>query len=187
MESVFISKRAFYLRPLTHMGLLILLLLSPLAVLALPPPLSLEELAGRSDLVIEGRVTRVWPYPQWLAYVKEGGLGTRGKALLQEAPPTEEGMLGLIRNFPYKSLPGVQVSVEGVYLAQVQVEQTLKGQADKVIFIPFVRFHFLTDRRLEGPWTERQYQVGEYLKLYLRQNGPFFESTWWNAVRPVKE
>jgi hypothetical protein len=67
------------------------------------------------------------------------------------------------------------------------VEQTLKGQSESPIFIPFVRYHFLTDHRLEGPWTERQYQVGEHLKMHLRQNGPFFESTWWNAVRPVKK
>lgn len=152
---------------------------------ALPPPLSLEELAVQSDLVIEGRVAKVWLYPQWLTYLKKGGLGTRGITLLKEAPATEEGMLQLIHNFPYKFLPSAQVAVDAVYLAEVQVERTVKGQTAGVIFIPFLRYHFLNDRRLEGPWTERTYLEGEHLKMYLRQNGPFFESTYWNAVRPL--
>jgi len=166
-------------------GLLTILALTPPAALPLPPPFNPEELAARSDLVIEGRVTKVWPYDRWLAHVKEGGMGPEDKTLLQQAPTTEQEMLRLIRNFPYKSLSGVRVEVDGIYLAQVMVEKILKGKAAGVIFIPFVRFHFLTEHRLEGPWNERNYQVGEHLKMYLGQNGPFFESIWWNAVRPM--
>lgn len=182
MKSVLLAKRS-YLWLCVPLGLMAVLALLPLAARALPPPLGPQELAERSDLVIEGRVTKVWPYSEWLTFLKDGGLGAAGKALLQQAPATKRGLLDLIRNYPYKTNP--EVAVDGVYLAEVQVEQTLKGQAESPIFIPFVRFHFLTGRRLEGPWTERQYQVGEHLKLHLRQNGPFFESTWWNAVRPL--
>ena len=180
-----ISDWAVYKGLIGIMVILTIMAVYPSPAHALPPPLSLEELAVRSDLVIEGRVTKVWLYPQWLTYLKKGGLGTRGMTLLKEAPATAEGMLQLIHNFPYKSLPDAQVAVDGVYLAEVQVERTIKGQPAGVIFIPFLRYHFLTDRHLEGPWTERTYLEGEHLKMYLRQNGPFFESTHWNAVRPL--
>lgn len=165
--------------------LLTFLVLLPLTAMALPPPLNPTELLERSDLVIEGRVKKVWLYSQWLTFLQEGGLGSGGKTLLKQAPVTNEGLLRLIRNFPYKSSVPVEVAVDSFHLAEVQVEKVLKGQPERVIFIPFVSFHFLTDRRLEGPWTERQYHVGEHLKMFLRQTGPFFESTWWNAVRPL--
>ena len=178
-------KHVVFLWLSTPMVLLAILALAAPTAQALPPPLSPQELTARSDVVIEGRVAQVWLYSQWLTHLKNGGLGPRGKALLQQTPATDEGLLRLIRNFPYnKSGRPAPVAVDGVYLAEVQVEKTLKGQTEGVIFIPFVRFHF-TGRSIEGPWTERQYQAGEYLKMYLRQNGPFFESTWWNAVRPV--
>ena len=180
------SSRAISKWLLAHIAALLTLFgFSLSAAQALPPPLSTEELAARSDLVIEGRITRVWFYPQWLTYLKEGGLGTRGMIMLKEAPATEEGMLPLIRNFPYKSLQRVQVAVDSIHLAEVDVKKSLKGQAEKVIFIPFLRYHFLNDRRLEGPWAERTYHEGERLKMYLRKNGPFFESTYWNAIRPL--
>ncbi len=153
---------------------------------ALPPPLSRDELTARSDLIIEGRVTKVWQYQQWLAYLKEGGLGAEGAMMLKEVPATEEGMLHLIRNFPYKNMPNVQVAIDGIFLAEISVEKRFKGPAEKVIFIPFVRFHFLDERRLVGPWTEPSYHAGERLKMYLRKTGPFFESTYWNAVRPLE-
>ena len=149
---------------------------------ALPAPLSPDELRKRSDLVIEGRVTKVWPYSQWLTFLKKGGMGAAGAALLRRAPATDREMLSHIRNFPYTSS---QVAIEGVFLAEVQVERVLKGSSDKVIFIPFVRYNFLPGRRLIGPWAERSYHSGEHLQWHLIKNGPFFESTWWNAVKPV--
>ena len=181
----FLIRRRLSKGLIISIGLLALTALTPPAALPLPPPLSPDELAARSDLVIEGRVTKVWPYSKWLAHVKQGGMGPAGEALLQQAPATDQEMLSLIRNFPYKSFPGVQVEVDGIFLAQIQVEKTCKGQTAGAIFVPFVRFHFLTERRLEGPWNERPYQAGEHLKMHLRKNGPFFESTWWNAVRPM--
>jgi hypothetical protein len=180
-----ISNRAFPQRLIAPMLILVGLALAPSAARALPPPLNPAELSAKSDLVIEGRVAKVWLYSRWLTYLKEGGMGPAGKALLQQAPATDQAMLTLIRNFPYKSWPGLPVAVDGINLAEVKVEKTLKGQAIKVIFIPFIRFHFLTERRLEGPWTEHHYRAGEHLKMHLRQNGPFFESTWWNSVRPL--
>lgn len=186
MAMTLFSSRAIPKWLLPHIAALLTFLgFSLSAAQALPPPFSPEELTARSDLVIEGRVTKVWLYPQWLTYLKEGGLGTRGMTMLKEAPATEEGILQLIRNFPYKSLQRVQVAVDSVHLAEVHIEKTIKGQAEKVIFIPFLRYHFLNDRRLEGPWTERTYHEGERLKMYLRKNGPFFESTYWNAVRSL--
>lgn len=176
-------KRAVHKWLISQIALLTILALAPPEARALPPPLSPTELTARSDLIIQGRVTKIWRYPQWVAYLKDGGLGTSGKALLEEAPATDEGLLRLIRNFPYKSRPGV--AIDGIYLAQVLVEQTLKGPRTGVIFIPFVRFHFLAGGQVEGPWNERQYQVGEHLKMYLRHSGPFYESTWWNAVRSL--
>lgn len=183
----FLIRRRLFKGLIIAIGLLTIMVLTPPAALPLPPPLSPEELAARSDLVIEGRVTKVWIYSEWLAHVKQGRMGPGGKALLQQAPATDQEMLRLIRNFPYKSFPGVRVEVDGIFLAQIQVEKTLKGQTSGVIFVPFVRFHFLTERRMEGPWNERAYQVGEHLKMHLRQNGPFFESSWWNAVRPMDQ
>jgi hypothetical protein len=149
---------------------------------ALPAPESPDELRKRSDLIIQGRVTKVWPYSQWLTFWKKGGMGAVGAALLRQAPATDREMLSQMRNFPYKRS---QVAIEGVYLAEVQVGRVLKGSSDKVIFIPFVRYHFLPGRRLIGPWAERSYQAGEHLQLHLIKNGPFFESTWWNAVEPL--
>jgi hypothetical protein len=149
---------------------------------ALPAPLSPDELRKRSDLIIEGRVIKVWPYSQWLTFLKKGGMGAAGASLLRRATAGDREMLVHMRNFPYKSS---QVAIEGVFLAEVQVERVLKGSSDKVIFIPFVRYHFLPGRRLIGPWVERSYQAGEQLQLNLIKNGPFFESTWWNAVKPV--
>jgi hypothetical protein len=149
---------------------------------ALPAPLSPDELQKRSDLVIEGRVTKVWLYSKWLTFLKKGGLGAAGAAFLRRAPATDREMLSQMRNFPYKSS---QVAIEGVYLAEVQVDRVLKGSSDKVIFIPFVRYNFLPGRRLIGPWAERSYQAGEHLQLDLIKNGPFFESTWWNAVKSL--
>ena len=180
------SSRAIPKWLLPHIATLLTFLgFSLSAAQALPPPFSPEELTARSDLVIEGRVTKVWLYPQWLTYLKEGGLGTTGMTILKEVPATEEGMLHLIRNFPYKSLQGVQVEVDVIHLAEVHMEKSLKGQAAKVIFIPFLRYHFLNGFLPAGPWTERTYHEGERRKMYLRKNGPFFESTYWNAVRPL--
>ncbi len=132
-----ISDWAVYKGLIGIMVILTIMAVSTSQARALPPPLSLEELAVQSDLVIEGRVTKVWLYPQWLTYLKKGGLGTRGMTLLKEAPATEEGMLQLIRNFPYKFLPRAQVAVDGVYLAEVQVERTVKGQTAGVFLSPF--------------------------------------------------
>jgi hypothetical protein len=172
-----------FTRVLSHLFALAGLAAFPLTAAALPPPLTPAELAARSDLVILGRVARVWGYEQWRQYLRDGGLGARGATLLKEAPATDAGVLALVRNFPYGP---AQVAVDGVFLAEVQVDQTLKGEAREVILIPFVKYHFLTTP-LEGPWTERAYRQGERLQLYLRRNGPFFESTWWNAVSPVKD
>ena len=58
---------------------------------ALPAPLSPDELQKRSDLVIEGRVTKVWPYSQWLTFLKKGGMGAAGAALLRRAPAADRG------------------------------------------------------------------------------------------------
>jgi hypothetical protein len=149
---------------------------------ALPPPMSPPELQKRSDLVIEGRVIKVWPYSQWLAYVKQGGWGKAGEALLRQAPATDREMLQRVRNFPYKS----RAVVDGVYLAEVKVGRLLKGEAKPVIFIPFVRYHFLPGRMIIGGWSERTYHQGDHLRMYLIKNGPFFESTWWNAAQPIK-
>ncbi len=170
-------------RLISPLVLMAILALAPREARALPSPLNLAELTARSDLIIEGRVTTIWPYPQWLAYLQNGGLGATGKALLEEAPATETGLLRLIRNFPYKSRP--EVTIDGIFLAEVRVQQTLKGPRAGVIFIPFVRFHFRSGGQVEGPWNERQYQVGEHLKMYLRRSGPFYESSWWNAVRSL--
>ena len=163
--------------------LLALLAQAPPTARALPPPLSPEELQQRADLVIEGRVTKVWLYSEWLTFLRHGGMGAAAQTLLKQAPATDAELLRLIRNFPYKSGVPLKVAVDSSHLAEVQVAKTLKGQPEKVIFIPFLRYHFLTGPSLEGPWTERTYHVGEHLRLYLRQNGPFFESTYWNAVR----
>jgi hypothetical protein len=149
---------------------------------ALPPPFSEAELTERSDLIIEGQVIEVWLYDQWLYYLKSAEMGSKGITLLQKVPATTQQMLKLIRNFPYKKAP---VVIDGVYVAAVKVDKRLKGQSEGVIFIPFVSYHFPPGRRLIGPWSERGYRPGEHLKMYLRKNGPFFESTWWNAVQKL--
>jgi hypothetical protein len=151
-------------------------------VYALPPPMSPAELQKRSDLVIEGRVTKVWPYSQWLAYVKNGGWGKAGEALLRQAPATDREMLQRVRNFPYKS----RAVVDGIYLAEVKVGRVLQGKAKPVIFIPFVRYHFLPGQMIIGGWSERNYHQGDQLQMYLIKNGPFYESTYWNAAQPIK-
>ncbi len=180
-----ISSRAMPHWLIVLLGLLAILAGSPRTGLALPPPLSPEELAARSDLVIEGRVVKVWPYAEWLAFLQKGGLGAAGRALLSQAPATDAGLLKLIRNFPYKSggRPA-RVAIDSYNLAEVRVEKTLKGHSGEVIFIPFLNYHFL-NRPLEGPWNERSYTAGEHLQMYLRRNGPFYESTYWNAVLPL--
>lgn len=162
--------------------LMVLAAFSPAVAYALPPPMSPPELQKRSDLVIEGRVAKVWPYSQWLASVKNGGWGKAGEDLRRQAPATDREMLGQVRNFPYK---GSRAVVDGVYLAEVQVARVLKGNAPPVIFIPFVRYHFLPGQMIIGGWSERNYHQGDRLQMYLIKNGPFFESTYWNATKPV--
>lgn len=152
------------------------------AALALPAPLPPEELANRSDLVAEGRVAKVWPYQEWRAQLQAGGWGPAAAALAPTLPPTDAGLVRLLRNFPYQA---GQAEIDGVDIAEVQVEKALKGKAAGTIFIPFVRYHFAPGRRLIGPWSERSYRAGEHLKLYLRQNAPFYESVWWNAVQDL--
>ncbi|MGB8992734.1 MAG: hypothetical protein WCD80_11825 [Desulfobaccales bacterium] len=164
------------------MTLMVLAAFSRAVAYALPPAMSPPELQKRSDLVIEGRVTKVWPYSQWLASVQNGGWGKAGEDLLRQAPATDREMLQQVRNFPYK---GSRAVVDGVYLAEVQVARVLKGEAKTVIFIPFVRYHFLPGQMIIGGWSERNYQQGDHLQMYLIKNGPFFESTWWNAASPM--
>jgi hypothetical protein len=146
-------------------------------VTALPTPFSEEELANQSDLIIEGRVTKVWPFGEWLAQIKE-------EALLKEIPPTSQELINMLRNFPYKKGPA---TIDGVDIAEVKVEKHFKGLSGKVIFIPFVRYHFPPGRQLIGAWSERPYQAGQHLKMYLKKNGPFFESTWWNGVQELPD
>lgn len=170
------------IRPATKkivLTLSILLILSILGwnrtVTALPAPLSEEELAKRSDLIIEGRVTKVWPFGEWLAQTKK-------EARLQEIPSTSQDLINMLRNFPYKKGPA---QVDGVDIAEIKVGERLKGMSAEVIFIPFVRYHFPPGRQIIGAWSERQYQPGQHLKMYLKKNGPFFESTSWNAVQEL--
>jgi hypothetical protein len=149
---------------------------------ALPPPKSVDALFHDADLVIEGQVYQVSLYRQWLSQVSSGEFGDEGGALLKNLPDSDEGLLSLLRNFPYKP---AQVSIEGIYIAEIKIKEVLKGSASGRIFIPFVRYHFLPGRSVEGPWSERIYQPGEHLRLYLKKNGPFYQSVWWNAVQPV--
>ena len=165
------------------MMLMVLAAFSHAVAFALPPPMSPEELQKGSDLVIEGRVTKVWPYSQWLAQVKNGGWGQAGEDLLRQAPATDQEMLQQVRNFPYK---GSRAVVDGVYLAEVQVARVLKGDAPTVIFIPFVRYHFPPGQMIIGGWSERNYHAGDHLQMHLIKNGPFFESTYWNAAQPIE-
>ena len=150
---------------------------------ALPPPKSAEELLHEADLVIEGQVSQVCLYSQWLSQVRSGGLGDEDAALVKNLPDSDEGLLRLLRNFPYKSS---QVAIDGIYIAEIKIKEAFKGKAPGMIFIPFVRYHFLPGGAIEGPWTERTYKPGERLRLYLKKNGPLYESVWWNAVQPVK-
>ena len=107
----------------------------------------------------------------------------QGAALVKNLPDSDEGLLRLIRNFPYKSS---HVVIDGIYIAEIKIKEVCKGKAQGMIFIPFVRYHFLANRAIEGPWSERTYKPGERLYLYLKKNGPFYQSAWWNAVHPVK-
>jgi hypothetical protein len=150
---------------------------------ALPPPKPVEELFHDSDLVIKAQVARVSLYSQWLSQVRSGELGEDAAALAKNLPDSDAGLLRLLHNFPYNTS---QVAIDGVYIAELKVEEVLKGKSQGMIFIPFVRYHFLANRSMEGPWSERTYKPGERLNLYLKKNGPFYESAWWNAVHPVK-
>jgi hypothetical protein len=164
--------------------LIAVILLHNVMAYAVPPPLSQEELYKRSDLIAEGRVIKVWLYNQCLAYLQSGGLGHKGLALAKGLPATDEGMFRVIRNFPYDP---TKVAIDGIYVAEVMVAKVLKGKPQKIIFIPFVQFHFIPGKELAGPWAERGYRQGEHLKMYLRKNDPFFESTWWNGVELLSQ
>jgi hypothetical protein len=143
---------------------------------AVPPPLSEEELFKRSDLIIEGHVIKIYLYDQWLNHLKSAG------AFLKDVPATAAELVKIVRNFPFKKAP---VVVDGVYIAEVKVDKWLKGNSEGIIYIPFVTYHFIPGQALSGPWSERRYLQGEYLKMYLQKNGPFFESTWWNGVQEL--
>jgi hypothetical protein len=153
-------------------------------VSALPTPFSEEELTKRSDLIIEGRVTKVWPFDEWLAHIKRETPAPQKEVLLKEIPATSQDIIKILRNFPYKNGPA---QVDGVDIAEVEVGKHLKGISTEVIFIPFVRYHFPPGRQLIGAWSERPYQPGQHLKMYLKKNGPFFESTWWNGVQELPQ
>jgi hypothetical protein len=149
---------------------------------ALPAPKSIEELFHDSDLVVKGRVSHVYRYNQWLSQLRRGELGDEGAALVKNLPDSDEGLLHLVGNFPYKSS---EVAIDGIYIAEIRIKEVCKGKAQGMIFIPFVKYHFLTNRSIEGPWSERTYKPGEHLYLYLKKNGPLYQSVWWNAIHAV--
>jgi hypothetical protein len=57
-----IWKRTAFLWLITAIALPAISALSPPAAQALPAPLSPEELAARSDVILEGQVAQVWLY-----------------------------------------------------------------------------------------------------------------------------
>jgi len=151
---------------------------------ALPPPKPVEELFHDSDLVIEGQVTEVTPYRQWLTRFRSGELEGEGAIRGTELPDCEEGVLCCILNFPYQS---TQVVIDGLYVAVIKIWEVFKGgPAHGLIFISFVRYHFREGQSTEGFWSERSYEPGERLLLYLKKVGPFYQAVWWNAVHTVQ-
>lgn len=150
---------------------------------ALPAPKSTEALFQDSDVVVEGRVCRVYSYRHWLNHLKSGELGDEGIALAKGLPDSEDGVLKLLRNFPFTRS---QVRIEGVFVAEIKIEKVFKGSVEKVLFIPFVCYLVDRNASTEGLWSERIYKPGEHLFLNLKKNGPFHESTWWNAVQRVQ-
>lgn len=150
---------------------------------ALPAPKTAEELFEYSDLVVKGYVSRVCLYGQWLSELKSGAMGERGMAFAGSLPDTDDGLLDRMMSFPCRSS---RAPIDGVHVAEIMIEQVYKGESEGLIFIPFIRCHPDGDSSMEGGWSERIYTPGEHLFLNLRQNGPLYESTWWNAVNPVE-
>jgi hypothetical protein len=156
--------------------LAMVLLFFETAARAIPPPLKPEQLQAVAELVVEGQVTKVWRYEDWLNELDSGRL----KLTYAGEPLTRKRALRLL------AAPGEDdIDKFGVFMGQVTVEKTMKGRSDPVIFIPFTKTYRYETPRIIGGWSQPQLDQGARLRMYLEKNGPFYRAVHWNAYQPL--